>query len=194
MESSSDLADIKMMLAALMQGMDDRKGKTQVVEPKQEKPSAESEGVEGEEDVDIVQHETNAEEDEGDGGGLAACMKMRQDFYVSLHYTRVQEMCKQKNIQYLRKDIGAWELTRLDLQEYVDMLKGGKPRPAGEPSSANGVNEGESIEMNYVAEDPVKGNWDLVAFGPSRERRVEYSASRAMWAGRLTYCLTGSTP
>ncbi|GBG88666.1 hypothetical protein CBR_g48196 [Chara braunii] len=127
MESSSELADIKMVLAALMQGMNDTKGKAQVVEPKQEKPSAESEGVEGEEDVDIVQHETNAEEDKGDEGGLATYMKMHQDFYASLHYTRVQEMCKQKNIQYFRKDMGAWELARLDLQEYKDMLKGGKP-------------------------------------------------------------------
>ncbi|GBG86357.1 hypothetical protein CBR_g41352 [Chara braunii] len=139
MESSSKLADIKMMLAALMQGMNDTKGKA-------------------EEDVDVVQQEINAEEDEGDEGGLATYMKMRQDFYAYLHYTRVEEMCKQKNIQYFRKDMGVWELARLDLQEYVDMLKGGKPRSGGEPSSANGANAGESIEMNSAFGDPVKGN------------------------------------
>ncbi|GBG63447.1 hypothetical protein CBR_g38067 [Chara braunii] len=126
MDTSSELADIKSMLVALLQGIGNTKGKAPVILLKSVKgeASVESEGCE---DVDVVQNEPNDEEEEDDEGGLAAYMKQRQEFYYSLQYTRVQELCKQKNIQYFRKDAGAWELARLDLQEYANLLKEEKP-------------------------------------------------------------------
>ncbi|GBG65774.1 hypothetical protein CBR_g52365 [Chara braunii] len=94
MEGSSELSDIKKMLAALMQGLEDKKGKTKVVVPRVTKNGP----VDGD-DVDLVQNASCAEdEEEIDEGGLAAYMKIRLDFYQSLHHSRVQEMCKQKGI------------------------------------------------------------------------------------------------
>ncbi|GBG68954.1 hypothetical protein CBR_g3653 [Chara braunii] len=81
-----------------------------------------------EEDIDIIQNAFNKEEEEnGDECGLATYMKMRQKFYNLLHYTRVQELSKQKSISYFKKDQGEWELAKVDLQEYTDMLKEERP-------------------------------------------------------------------
>ncbi|GBG65238.1 hypothetical protein CBR_g50029 [Chara braunii] len=159
METSSELGDIKSMLAALLQGLADAKGKAPISE---HIPASapEDEVLEEEEDVDIVQNATlKDDEEESDEGGLAAYMKMRQEFYSSLHYTRVQELCKQKNIPYFKKDLGAWELARSDLQEYTDMLKGEKPANAPEPSSRKTeARSTEGAEKPSTSENPVKGN------------------------------------
>ncbi|GBG92661.1 hypothetical protein CBR_g56626 [Chara braunii] len=56
MDSSSELSDIKAMFAALLQGIDDAKGKAPVIEPKAAKVEAREE-EEGTEDVDVVQNE-----------------------------------------------------------------------------------------------------------------------------------------
>ncbi|GBG73479.1 hypothetical protein CBR_g16820 [Chara braunii] len=103
MEGSSKLGDIKKMLAALMQGLGEEKGKGKVVEPELAKYE-----LSERDDVDLVQNATCIEdEEEADNGGLAAYIMLRLDFYQSLHYSRVQEMCKQKGIQYYRKEMGA---------------------------------------------------------------------------------------
>ncbi|GBG75128.1 hypothetical protein CBR_g19641 [Chara braunii] len=135
MENNSELADIKRMLAALMQGIGDAKGKAKVVEPTSREPVATETETVANDDIDLAQNSSLAEEEEEeDEGDLAAFMKVRGEYYSSLHYTRVQELCKEKGIQYFRKDMGVWELARRDLQEYADLLKEGK----GEPSSKNG--------------------------------------------------------
>ncbi|GBG91316.1 hypothetical protein CBR_g52202 [Chara braunii] len=107
METSSELGDIKSMLAALLQQLADAKGKAPISE-NIPASAPEDEVLEEEEDVDIVQNATlKDDEEESDEGRLAAYMKMRQEFYSSLHYMRVQELCKQKNIPYFKKDLGA---------------------------------------------------------------------------------------
>ncbi|GBG86819.1 hypothetical protein CBR_g42102 [Chara braunii] len=115
---NSELSDVKKLLEVLVQQIVDVKGKQPMAEP-------EVEEVGTYEDVDVVQNQQNAEEEEEDEGGLAAYMKIRHGYYTSLHYTKVQEMCKAKSIQYFCKDMGAWELARLDLQEYSDQLADG---------------------------------------------------------------------
>ncbi|GBG79621.1 hypothetical protein CBR_g29770 [Chara braunii] len=112
MENNSELADIKQMLVSLMQGIGDAKSKANVVKP----TPRETEAV-ANEDVNLAQNSSLAEEEEEDEGGLAAYMKVRGEYYSSLHYTRVQELCKEKGIQYFRKDMGVWELAKHDLQE-----------------------------------------------------------------------------
>ncbi|GBG73478.1 hypothetical protein CBR_g16819 [Chara braunii] len=90
MEGSGELGDIKKMLAALMQGLGDEKGKAKVVErePVKYAPSERD-------DVDLVQNATCTEDEEdADDRGLAAYIMLRLDFYQSLHYSKVQEMCK----------------------------------------------------------------------------------------------------
>ncbi|GBG92273.1 hypothetical protein CBR_g55042 [Chara braunii] len=149
MEGSSELSEIKKMLAAFMQGLGDGKGKAKVVEPEPAKYAP----VEGD-DVDLVQNATCAkDEEEGDEGGLAAYMKIRLDFYHSLHYSRVQKMCKQKGIQYYRKEMGAWELARLDLQDYTDQLNADESTVVAGPSWKNEVSRDEAVD-----DDTVGGN------------------------------------
>ncbi|GBG71109.1 hypothetical protein CBR_g8408 [Chara braunii] len=94
LEESSDLSKVKKVLAAIAQSLADVKGKQPTVDPK-EQPVKEHEMEEDDnEDVDVAVNIPDHEEEEIDEGGLAAYMKMRQDFYMSLHYTRVQELCK----------------------------------------------------------------------------------------------------
>ncbi|GBG89633.1 hypothetical protein CBR_g49423 [Chara braunii] len=145
-EGSSELSDIKKMLAALMQGLGDGKSKAKVVEPEPAKYTP----VEGD-DVDLVQNATCAEDkEEGDEGGLAAYMKIRLDFYHSLHYSRVQQMCKQKGIQYYRKEMGAWELARLDLQDYTDQLNADESTVVAGPSWKNEVSRDDAANDDTV--------------------------------------------
>ncbi|GBG67968.1 hypothetical protein CBR_g1087 [Chara braunii] len=159
METSSELSDIKAMLAALLQGFADVKRK---VPAREHAPAVVpgDETQEEEEDVDTVPNATNKEdEEESDEGGIAAYMKMRREFYHSLHYTRVQELCKQKSIPYFKKDLGAWELSKLDLQEYVDMLKEDKPAKVAEASSTKTeVRTADGTEKTAASENPIKGN------------------------------------
>ncbi|GBG82388.1 hypothetical protein CBR_g34764 [Chara braunii] len=144
LEGSSDLADVKKLLAALVQGLADLRGKRPLCTTG---PAIETaEAADDAEDIDSALG-TNAaqnnlveeDEEESDEGGLAAYMKMRLDFYSSLHYTRVQEMSKQRSLPYFRKEMGAWELARLDLQEYTDSLNEEAPSRTGEPSRHNDV-------------------------------------------------------
>ncbi|GBG60074.1 hypothetical protein CBR_g405 [Chara braunii] len=134
-EEDADVGQVKKMLASIAQSLADVKGKQPVVDP--EKPPVAMHGSEEDtEDVDVAANSPFHEEEEVGEGGLAAYMKMRQDFYMSLHYTRVQEICKQREISYFRKEPAAWELARLDLQEYADQLNGNVP------NGASGVNKG----------------------------------------------------
>ncbi|GBG64298.1 hypothetical protein CBR_g41217 [Chara braunii] len=108
--------------------------------------------LEDSEDVDLTQkpfHEEDADED-----GLAAYMKMRQDFYMSLHFSRVQELCKQRGVQYVRKDTGSWELARLDLPEYADQLKDAASKDAAEPSwNQDNEDLGDAVENDVVTDN-----------------------------------------
>ncbi|GBG64823.1 hypothetical protein CBR_g48291 [Chara braunii] len=159
MEISSELADIKTMLTALLNGLADAKGKTPIIE--HAPTSAPGDKVPSEdEDEDLVQNATNKEDEEdSDEGGLAAYMKMRQEFCSSLHYTRVQELCKHKGIPYFKKDLGAWELAKIDLQECTDMLKGERPDNASEPSSRKTkARSAGGTEKPSMSDNPVKGN------------------------------------
>ncbi|GBG72657.1 hypothetical protein CBR_g12230 [Chara braunii] len=134
LEKKSELSDIKKLLMALVHEVGDQKGKGPAQESPKPVPQTEDE------DEDLVQNgqSEEAEAEEDDEGGLAAYMKMRVEFYNSLHYTRVQEMCKQKGVQYYRKDLGAWELARIDLQDYVDLINTDKPSKIGESSRMHG--------------------------------------------------------
>ncbi|GBG73300.1 hypothetical protein CBR_g13019 [Chara braunii] len=117
---SSELSDIKRMLEALMCGLPDPKGKAKVV-LREEKEQLEEEVPE---EVNVAQNaHDNGEEEDPDDDGFAAYMKVRADFYGSLHYTRVQELCREHDIEYFKKDVAVWELTRQDLQEYADSLR-----------------------------------------------------------------------
>ncbi|GBG91216.1 hypothetical protein CBR_g52098 [Chara braunii] len=99
MENNSELADIKRMLAAMMQGIDDAKGKAKVVEPTSREPVATETETVANDDVDLAQNSSLAEEEEEeDEGGLAAYMKVRREYYSSLQCTRVQELFKEKGI------------------------------------------------------------------------------------------------
>ncbi|GBG58840.1 hypothetical protein CBR_g240 [Chara braunii] len=151
LENNSELADIKRMLVALMQGIGDTKGKAKVVEPTPPEPIVTEAGAN--EDVDLAQNSTPAEEEEDDEGGLAAYMKVRGEYYSSLHYTRVQEVCKEKGIQYFRKDMGVWELVRRDVQEYADLLKEGRVEPSTKKGPDAAVDESSASDS-----DNVKGN------------------------------------
>ncbi|GBG59574.1 hypothetical protein CBR_g49834 [Chara braunii] len=136
MESmSSELSDIKRMLAALMSGLPDPKGKAKVVEPGSAKEGRKGKAVgqerrgpavadNPEEDVDIVQKAQVDGEEDPDEDGFAAYMKIQAEYYSSLHYTRVQDMCKERDVEYFKKDVAVWELARQDLEEYADSLKG----------------------------------------------------------------------
>ncbi|GBG72865.1 hypothetical protein CBR_g12584 [Chara braunii] len=161
MESSSDLSEVKKMLAALVQGLADHKGKQPVNVPGPE-PEAEPEPepeAEGDEGHDVAVNSAHGDEEEVDEGGLAAYMKVRQHFYASLHYTRVQELCKQKDIPYFRKEMGAWVLARLDLQAYVDQLKVHGVVKVGESSRRTAVQNGNNTDAEGDGtENMVVGN------------------------------------
>ncbi|GBG65790.1 hypothetical protein CBR_g53759 [Chara braunii] len=155
LEGSSELSDIKKMLAALMQGIGDSKGKSKVVEP-----CSEEGGVEEVTNMGNVAPNTDVmeEEEESDEGGLAAYMKIQVDFYNSLHYTRVQELCRQKQIQYVRKDMGVWELARIDLQEYTNQINAEGSTAIAEPSRKNASRK-EDRAKDYGSEcGAIKGN------------------------------------
>ncbi|GBG83446.1 hypothetical protein CBR_g37158 [Chara braunii] len=131
MEKSSDLSEVKKLLSELVQGLADQKGKQRAMTPETgREPEPEPEDPE---DIDLAQ-KFQSEEAEADEDGLAAYMKMRQDFYMSLHFSRVQELCKQKGVHYVRKDTGSWEVACVDLQEYVDQLKNVASKITVEPS------------------------------------------------------------
>ncbi|GBG70145.1 hypothetical protein CBR_g6276 [Chara braunii] len=150
MESSSELADIKQMLAALLQGLSNPKGKEKVVEPQFSPPVAMGE----EEDTDVVQNANVEDDEEIDDGGLAAYMKIRLEYYnSSLHYTRVQELCKAKNVQYFRKEMGVWELARIDLQEYTDTLSVGQNGECSRKQRINTNEHASATEANAVKEN-----------------------------------------
>ncbi|GBG76324.1 hypothetical protein CBR_g22071 [Chara braunii] len=173
MENSSQLSEVKKLLEVLVHGLADQKGKqpAQVEDPAMQATAqataaaaaAAAEAVEAVEaadnmeDVDIVQNDHVDEDDEeADEGGLAAYMKMRQVFYSSLHYTRVIELCKQKEIPYFRKEMGAWELARLDLQEYADQLKGDMSRKGGESSRRR--NSDNDDKGSAAGDGPIAGS------------------------------------
>ncbi|GBG61707.1 hypothetical protein CBR_g23222 [Chara braunii] len=165
LEKSSDLSEVKRMLAAITQSLAEVKGKQPVVDP--ERPLVMEHGMEEEdtEDVDVVVNTPDHDEDEVDVGGLAVYMKMWHDFYMSLHYTRVQELCKQREISYFRKEPAAWELARLDLQEYADQLNGNAPNGANignkgvEPShKTTGRNIDNPESCNEKGGDSISGN------------------------------------
>ncbi|GBG81127.1 hypothetical protein CBR_g31803 [Chara braunii] len=167
MEGSSELMDIKLMLASLLNGIGDIKGKGKVVlsevksEPEPvETPAVEtgnSEEAKEAEDVDVEQNKDCTEdEEEIDEGGLAAYMKIRREFYNSLHYTRLMELCKQKSIRYF-KEMGAWELARLDLQNYADQLNADPSAVVAEHSKKNEA-WSEDGENAASGSNDVKGN------------------------------------
>ncbi|GBG63377.1 hypothetical protein CBR_g37735 [Chara braunii] len=176
MENSSQLSEVKKLLEVLVHGLADQKGKqpAQAENPAMQATAqataaaaaATAKAVEAEEaannmeDVNIVQNDHVDEDDEeADEGGLAAYMKMRQIFYSSLHYTRVIELCKQKEILYFRKEMGAWELARLDLQEYADQLKGNMSGKGGDPSRRrNERNSDNDDEGSAAGDGPIAGN------------------------------------
>ncbi|GBG68610.1 hypothetical protein CBR_g3151 [Chara braunii] len=108
MEKSSDLSEVKKLLAELVQGLVVQKGKQRANTPEE---ALEPEyGTNEAEDLNLTQKPINVVEEEADEDGLAAYMKIRQQFYMSLHCSRVQELCKQKGVSYVRKDSGSWEL------------------------------------------------------------------------------------
>ncbi|GBG83209.1 hypothetical protein CBR_g36823 [Chara braunii] len=107
LEKSSDLSKVKKMLAAIAQSLADAKGKQPAVDPEEQPVKEHGMEEEDNEDVDVAVSTPDHEEEEVDEGGLAAYMKMRQDFYMSLHYTMVQELCKQGEISYFRKEPAA---------------------------------------------------------------------------------------
>ncbi|GBG62657.1 hypothetical protein CBR_g31676 [Chara braunii] len=132
LENSSDLSEVKKLLSELVQGLAGQKGKQCAVSPEPApEPDVQNKDAE---DVDLTQMPIKEEDADSDEDGLASYMKMRQDFYMSLHFSRVQELCKQRGVQYVRKDARSWELARLDLQEYVDQIKDVAPKAAAEPS------------------------------------------------------------
>ncbi|GBG76325.1 hypothetical protein CBR_g22072 [Chara braunii] len=176
MENSSQLSEVKKPLEVLVHGLADQKGKQPV---RAEDPTMQAtaqataaaaaaaaeaveavEAADNMEDVDIVQNDHVDEDDEeADEGGLASYMKMRQIFYNSLHYTRVIELCKQNEIPYFRKEMGAWELARLDLQEYAGQLKSDMSGKGGEPSRRrNGRNSDNDDEGSAAGDGPIGGN------------------------------------
>ncbi|GBG70944.1 hypothetical protein CBR_g8245 [Chara braunii] len=157
LEKSSDLSEVKKMLAAIVQGLADGKGKQPMAAPD---PAAEGDHEDGEnaEDVDVAVNASIQEEEEADEGGLATYMKMRQDFYMSLHYTRVQEIWKQRDIPYFRKEPAAWELARVDLQEYADQLNGGAALKGAEPSRKGAARNVDNSEVEDKGNDSISGN------------------------------------
>ncbi|GBG79316.1 hypothetical protein CBR_g29465 [Chara braunii] len=157
MESSSELAEIKGMLKLLMEEREvtkeKDKGKSKVDSTTRTKQSGCAKN----------RVPLNARtEEEVDEGGLAAYMKLRLEFYNSLHYTHVQDLCKEKQVTYYRKEIGAWELTKLDLQEYVDCIQQDRPTEAAECSKQQEVedttkNSPESGSPDVVSETDLSG-------------------------------------
>ncbi|GBG68657.1 hypothetical protein CBR_g3198 [Chara braunii] len=65
-----------------------------------------------------------------------------------------EEMCKQREVQYFHKEMGAWELARINLQEYVDSLHADPPSEKGEPS---GRNVGSSRGVNAAVAEVYVG-------------------------------------
>ncbi|GBG73581.1 hypothetical protein CBR_g16923 [Chara braunii] len=125
-----ELSDVKKLLEVLVQQIAGQKDKQPMVEPMVEE-------AEDSEDVDLAHNVQNADEEKEDEGGFVAYMKVRQEYYASLHYTKVEELCKAKAIHYFRKDMDVWELAKLDLQEYADHLAEGASYKIGEPSRRN---------------------------------------------------------
>ncbi|GBG62640.1 hypothetical protein CBR_g31275 [Chara braunii] len=116
MESSTELAEIKGMLMMLMGEREKEKGKCKV-EGKDQGCETKVEHSEVTKDNGFRAHVTSEEEDEG---GLAMYMKLRLDFYSFLHYTHVQDLCKEKDITYYRR-----------LPEGNRRVGTGKDRPPG---------------------------------------------------------------
>ncbi|GBG93138.1 hypothetical protein CBR_g59535 [Chara braunii] len=171
MEStSSELSEIKRLLAALISGLPDPKGKAKVVEPGTGEEGRKGKAIELEhpgpaieanpkEDVDIVQNaQVDGDEEDPDEDGFAAYMKIRAEYYNSLHYTRVQDLCKERDVEYFKKDVAVWELARQDLQEYADSLKG----DLGTGERGGSRRKEAPGDKNYVDSegdcDAVKGN------------------------------------
>ncbi|GBG75269.1 hypothetical protein CBR_g19902 [Chara braunii] len=99
MEKSSDLSEVKTLVTELVQGLAAQKGKQRANTPEQA-PVPEHE-CEETEDLDLAQKPLQGEEEEVDEDDLVAYMKMRHDFYMSFHFSRVQELCKQRGVHYV---------------------------------------------------------------------------------------------
>ncbi|GBG65059.1 hypothetical protein CBR_g49131 [Chara braunii] len=150
--TSSELSDIKRMLASLMSSLQDPKWKAKVVNPgvTNEPPT---EGAPAE-TVVAQNAQADVDDEDPDEDGFAAYMKVRADFYGSLHYTRVQELCKEREVEYFKKDVAVWELARLDLQEYADSLKEDRgEKPCRKETSVESDHDDAEEDR-----DKVKGN------------------------------------
>ncbi|GBG85236.1 hypothetical protein CBR_g39802 [Chara braunii] len=154
--TSCELSDIKRMLAALMSGLADPKGKSKVIE----RSNARQGPGEGDgEGTDMAQNaQVECDEDDPDEDGFASYMKVRADYYGSLHYTRVQEMCKEREIEYFKKDVAVWELARQDLQEYADSLREERSTREGDKARRKELSAEPGHDDTREDRDTVKGN------------------------------------
>ncbi|GBG83113.1 hypothetical protein CBR_g36731 [Chara braunii] len=150
--TSSELSDIKRMLASLMSGLQDPKGKGKVVESGTTNVCT---GGGAPRVTDVTQNaQVDGEEENPDEDGFATYMKVRADYYGSLHYTRVQELYKEHDVEYFKKDVAVWELARQDLQEYADSLKEDRCEKQHRRETAVASEQEDASEDG----DTVKGN------------------------------------
>ncbi|GBG65789.1 hypothetical protein CBR_g53758 [Chara braunii] len=154
--TSSELSDIKRMLAALMSGLADPKGKSKVIQrsnARQGPGEGHGEGTDMAENAQVECDEDDPDEDE-----FASYMKVRAEYYGSLHYTRVQEMCKEREIEYFKKDVAVWELARQDLQEYADSLREERSTREGDKARRKELSAEPGHDDAGEDHDTVKGN------------------------------------
>ncbi|GBG78585.1 hypothetical protein CBR_g27810 [Chara braunii] len=150
--TSSELSDIKRMLASLMSGLQDPKGKAKVVDPgtTNKCPIGTGPGA-----TEVVQNaQAEGDDEDPDEDGFATYMKVRAEFFDSLHYTRVQELCKEREVEYFKKDVAVWKLARQDLEDYADSLK----KDQGEKSCRKETSAESDHDDVKEDRDTVKGN------------------------------------
>ncbi|GBG67223.1 hypothetical protein CBR_g84886 [Chara braunii] len=158
--TKNELSDIKRMLVALMSGLPDPKGKTKVIDPRMAMGAEPKHPEEVDlEDVNIAQNvQVEGDEEDLNEDGFAAYMKIRAEYYDSLHYTRVQELCRERDVEYFKKDVAMWELAKQDLQEYADSLREERVTRDGEKSrwkETPARNDHDDVGDDH---DKVKGN------------------------------------
>ncbi|GBG73689.1 hypothetical protein CBR_g17031 [Chara braunii] len=158
--TNNELSDIKRMLAALMCGLPDPKGKAKVV-LREGKERQEEDDLE---DGDVAQNaQVNGDEEDPDEDGFAAYMKVRAKYYGSLHYTQVQALCRERDVEYFKKDVAVWELARQDLQEYADSLREERGTRVGDKSRKKETpleidRDDGDLDDGGDDQDTVKGN------------------------------------
>ncbi|GBG76732.1 hypothetical protein CBR_g22950 [Chara braunii] len=146
----------------------------EILAAKGKKNSGSGKGTKQDEDKESEKadsHEEERTEREGEGepnGKTGDCtlglyFKDRVIYYDAMHYTKVQELCKQRGVAYKRKEAGVWELARLDFEvlmktENKEEKKEAEVNESEEETHVSDNSSNSNSDRKSEEEDDIAGN------------------------------------